>query len=237
MPENAIITPPFFEVGPKLYSYGHEILRLAQFADELCQEYRVKIIFTPQVVDIQMLVQHTSHIFVFAQHMDPVLPGRGVGAILPEALKSAGADGVMLNHAERKLSPIVIEQTMLRAKEVGLASMVCADTLADAEAIARLDPDIIIAESPQLIEGGQREDDDQQAIASINKAVWKISPNTRVLHGAGINSAKDVYDVIRKGAQGSGSTSAVFKSNNPSLALEEMIKAVRQAWNITHQGE
>lgn len=232
-----LIVPPFFEVGPKVYCYGNKLLNLALFADELSIQYGVQIIFTPQYVDIPLLSQRTKHILVFAQHMDAVRPGRGVGAILPEAIKEAGAHGVMLSHAEKKLPPLVIEQIMVRANEVELATMVCADSLVEAEVIARMKPDIIIAESPDLIEGGQREVDDQQAIKKVNEAVWKISPQTKVLHGAGINSAQDIYDVIRKGAQGTGSTSAIFKAIDPMQALADMIKGVRQAWDITYQGD
>ncbi len=106
------ITPPFFEVGPKAYLYGEKLLRLAQHADRVSQKYGVQIIFTPQTVDIPLLKRETEHILVFAQHMDPLKIGRGVGSVLPEALKAAGAVGVLLNHAERPLTLEVIEATI-----------------------------------------------------------------------------------------------------------------------------
>lgn len=237
MNNGILITPPFFEVGPKVYSYGSRLLKLALCADELSLKYDVQIIITPQYVDIPILSKKTKQILIFAQHMDPGRPGRGVGNILPEALKEAGAHGVMLNHAEKKLSLPVIEQSVVRAKEVGLASMVCADNLEEAEIIAGLKPDIIIVESPDRIEGKPRSEDEGHTIMQVNEAVWRISPATRVLHGAGINSARDVYNVFLKGAQGSGSTSAIFKSDDPERTLEGMIKAIRQAWDKTSQGE
>jgi len=40
------ITPPFFEVGPKAYAYGRELVRLAVCADRLSAEYGVQIILT-----------------------------------------------------------------------------------------------------------------------------------------------------------------------------------------------
>ena len=46
---------------------------------------------------------------------------------LAESVKEAGAVGVMLNHAEKKLTLDVIKQTIARADEVGLATIVCAD--------------------------------------------------------------------------------------------------------------
>ena len=64
-----------------------------------------------------------------AADADFLPPGRA-GQYLPEALKAAGAVGVMLNHAECKLTLDVIEKTIRRADEAGLATIVCADTIA-----------------------------------------------------------------------------------------------------------
>jgi triosephosphate isomerase len=214
--------------------YGKEILKLAQFADMLCDKYQAQIIFTPQYVDIPILARETHNIFVFAQHMDAIEIGRGIGSVLPEAVKAAGADGVLLNHVEKRLSREILEKTMARADAVGLATMVCADSLEDAVAIAKLEPDIIIAEPPELIGVGKRDQEHQQAIQIINSAIWKINPDIKVIHGAGISTGQDVFNVIMAGAQGSGTTSGVFKSQDPFKTLEEMIRSLREAWDITH---
>jgi triosephosphate isomerase len=175
-----------------------------------------------------------ENVLVFAQHMDSLEVGRGVGSVLPEALKAAGAVGVLLNHAEKKLLKDELERTIKRADKIGLATMVCADTLQDAAMIAYMEPNIIIAESPDLIGVGRRDENDQLAIHRINEAVWKINPDIRVLHGAGIRCGQDVYDVIANGAQGTGSTSGIVLSNDPFGMVEEMARSVREAWNITH---
>jgi triosephosphate isomerase len=227
-------TPPFFEVGPKAYSYGKDILELAKFGDGLSQKYQVQMIFTPQTVDIPALASVAENILVFAQHMDSIRIGRGVGSVLPEAIKAAGADGVLLNHVEKPLALDEIERAIQRAREVGLATLVCAATLADVAAVARLGPNLILAESPEMIEGGKRNENDQSAISMVNEIVRKINPQIHVLQAAGINSEQDVYDVMIKGAQGTGSTSAIFKSRDPFQALEKMIRAVREAWDQIH---
>lgn len=228
------ITPPLFEIGPKAYLYGEELLALAKHADALSEKYNVQIIITPQCVDIGMLAREMQHVLIFAQHMDWLQVGRGVGSVLPEAVKAAGAVGVLLNHVEKRLSMDVLQRTMQRADEVGLATMVCADNLEDAVAIAKLEPNIIIAESPDLIGTGKRGEDDRQAIAKINQAIWNINPQIRVLHGAGISCGQDVYNVIAAGAQGAGSTSGIILAKDPFAMLEEMISAVRAAWDKTH---
>lgn len=222
---------PFFEVGPKAFLYGAQLLRLAQHADALSAQYDVQVIFTPQYVDIPILARATSRILVFAQHMDAIPVGRGVGAVLPEALKENGAAGVLLNHSEKRLSMDELERAICRADEVGLATMVCADTLEDAGRIARMLPDIIIAEQPELIGVGKRDEEQMRVIQQINELVWGVNPDIRVLHAAGISDQQDVYDVIAAGAQGSGSTSGIFLADDPYRALSEMIQAVRTAWD------
>ena len=51
-------------------------------------------------------------VLAFAQHMDLLEVGRGVGPVLPEALKAAGAVGVLLNHAEKRLLNDEFERTI-----------------------------------------------------------------------------------------------------------------------------
>lgn len=234
MPRPLDITPPFFEIGPKAYTYGQAMVDIAEQSGALGRLHGVEIIITPQCVDIPLITRRVDDVFVFAQHMDPLEPGRGVGAVLPEAIKSAGAAGVLLSHSERRLSPDVLSRTIRRARDIGLATMVCADGIADAVSIAEHAPEIIIVESPDMIAGGKRHEEDRRAITAANEAIWAVDPSIRVLHGAGINNAQDVYDVIAAGAQGTGSSSAIFTASDPMAVLEEMIGSVRAAWDQTH---
>jgi len=154
--------------------------------------------------------------------------------VLPEAVRAAGARGVLLNHVERRLSLPELARTIHRADEVGLATMVCADDLTDAVSIAELAPNVIIVEAPVLIAGGKRDAADREAIASTNAAIWRVNPAIRVLHGAGISNAQDVFDVMAAGAQATGSSSAIFTAPDPGAMLEAMIRSVRDAWNQAH---
>lgn len=228
------ITPPFFEIGPKAFLYGKDVLKLARHADRMSAKYRIQVIFTPQYVDIPLLARGTRNLLVFAQHMDSLLIGRGIGSVLPEAVKAAGATGVLLNHAEKKLTLEELERTILRADEVGLVSMACADNLEEAVKVARMSPNIIIAESPDLIGVGKRCENDREAVEKLNAAIWDINPEIRVLHGAGISCGQDVYDIIAAGSQAAGSTSGIIKASDPFAMLEEMLRSVRAAWDATH---
>lgn len=221
---------PIFEVGPKLYVYGKRALEIAQAADRAGERYQVSVIFTAQYTDIRMIADKTSHLLVFAQHMDYLYPGRGVGAVLPEALKEAGAEGVLLNHSECPMDMDSIRKCMLRAREVGLYTMVCAENMDMAAGIARMEPDIILYESPDMIEAGEQDHHHTEEIAAVNDLIAGINPRIIVLHGAGIHDEKDIYQIVKAGADATGSTSGIMKSEDPCEVAEKMIRAVSDAW-------
>lgn len=228
------LKPPLFEVGPKAYMFGPPVLELAVRADALSRIYDVQIIFDPQYTDIPIISSGTQHLLVFAQHMDSLHRGRGMGSVLPEAIKAAGAVGVILNHFERRLTADELRRAMQRAEEAGLATMVCTDNVEQAIAVAQLRPDIVVVESPELIAAGGGHDTTPSVVAATNAAIWNVNPEIVVIRGAGIGSAQDVYDVIASGSQGTGSSSAICTAEDPLAMLEAMIRATREAWDATH---
>ena len=232
MNKRTTIKPPFFEIGPKSYLVGDEVLELALYADEAAKKYDVDIIFTTPVVDIRRVAEATERIFVFAPHMDPLVPGRGLADTLPESLVAAGAKGVMLNHAEKPITLSALAKTIKRAKEVGLMTIVCTDTIAEAKAVACLSPTIIVAEPTELIGTGKTSDMDYVK-ASI-EAIKSVDPNILVLQGAGISNGNDVYNVIHAGAEATGSSSGVVKAPSRKAMVDEMIGAARRAWDEVH---
>ncbi len=227
------IKTPFFEIGTKAYLYGESVLALAKAADIISKKYDVSIIFDPQYVDIPKIVEETENLYIFAQHMDSLPIGRGYGSVLPEAIKAAGAVGVILNHAEKRINLAELNKTIKRADEVGLATIVCADTIEEAAAIAHLTPNIIVAEEPELIGTGKTSDADY--VKKTIEVVNSINPDIYVLQGAGISSGKDVYKVIKAGAVATGSSSGIFKAVDPAAMVGEMIYAMRKAWDELHK--
>lgn len=226
------IKPPFFEIGPKAYLFGEEMLKLAKVIDKVAMKYDVDIIVTPQYTDIRLLADNTERILVFAQHMDPLPAGKGLGSVLPEAVKAAGAVGVMLNHAEKKLTPDEVEKTIRRADEIGLATIVCADTVEELITMAKLSPNLLVAEPTELIGTGQTSD--ESYVRETIRRVHEINPDIMVLQGAGIASGQDVYNTIKLGAQATGSTSGILKAADPYAMVEEMIYSLRKAWDEIH---
>ena len=221
---------PFFEVGPKTYLYGKDAVEMACFADKLSEKYNIDIIFTAQLTDLPIIVPNVKKLHVFAQHMDGIYPGVGIGSALPEAIKDAGAEGVLLNHTEKPMSLSELNAAIRRADEVGLATIVCAGSALEGAAVAVLKPNIILVESPSLIGTGKRSINDSKEIANINKTIFKIDPNATIMHSAGIHDDQDVYEIIMAGADASGSTSGIIKAKDPFVMFEHMIDAMCRAW-------
>ncbi len=219
---------PLFEIGLKGYIYGKEALELAKEADRLCEKYGVGIIFDPQYVDIPVIAKETRKIYVFSQHMDSVIVGKGLGRVLPEALKNAGALGTLLNHAEKRITLSEIRRCIKRADEVGLATLVCADSPEEAAAIAQLKPNMILAEPPDLI--GTDNPVGREFIENTKSLVKSIDPEIIIFNSAGIKTPKDVKNVIMLGAETTGSTSGILKSKDPFKMMEKMIKTLKEAY-------
>ena len=232
MYKNYKIRAPYFEIGPKCFMWGERMLKLAKAVDNIAEKYDLDVIITPQYADIRLLAQNTERVHIYAQHMDALTPGRGLGSVLPESVKEAGAVGVMLNHAEKKLTLEEIKATIARADEVGLATIVCADSVEEIRQIAELAPNLIVAEPTELIGTGVASD--MGYVRDTIEAVRKINPDIMVLQGAGISGPDDVANVIRAGAQATGCTSGVMKAADPEAAAEEMLWALRKTWDEVH---
>jgi triosephosphate isomerase len=222
---------PFFEFGPKAYLYGEKMLALAEYGDELAVKFDVEIIIDPQTLDIPEMARRCKYVKVFSQHLDPIPVGRGMGTILPEALKAWGAQGTLLNHVEKRLSLTDLELAIRCSKELSLMTMVCADNSEQAVAMAMFSPDIIVVESPGLIGGGERKAENNALIEEINKRIRAVDPEIRILHSAGIKTAQDIYHVIASGSDGAGSSSALALAENPRQMFHDMVEAVRRAWD------
>ena len=231
MVKNYKIRAPYFEIGPKCFMWGERMLKLAKAVDKICEKYDLDVIMTPQYADIRLLAENTSRIHVYAQHMDSLVPGRGLGSVLPESIKAAGAVGVMLNHAEHKLTIEEIEKAIKRADELGLATMVCADSVEEVKAIAKLGPNILVAEPTELIGTGKPAD--KEYVDEVIRVIREINPDIKPFPSAGISKGEDCYNIIKAGASASGCSSAIAKAENPLKLAEEMISAVRRAYDET----
>lgn len=229
MLKNYKISEPFFEYGPKCYMYGKTLLDMAIGLDKLAEKYDVDVVLDIPDTEIFNVARHVKRVHVYSQHMDSIPVGRGMGRTLPEAVKAAGAAGVMLNHAEHKLTLEEIEKAIKRADEVGLATMVCADSIEEVKAVAKLGPNILVAEPSELIGTGKPAD--KAYVDEVIKVIREINPEIKPFPSAGISKGEDCYNIIKAGASASGCSSAIAKAAEPLKLAEEMIAAVRRAYD------
>lgn len=222
-----IIRAPFFETSVKNYIYGDAVLEYAKAADAAAMEYDVDVLFVAPYTEIRRVRENTDRLIVLAPHMDAIKPGRGIADVLPEALKAAGAQGVVLNHSEKPVTLNELRKTIDRANELDLLTFVCADTVAEAQAIAQLHPDILNPEPTELIGSGTVSD--MGYVKEVIRAVKSIDPSILVEQAAGITTAQQVYDFIMAGSEAAGSASGILKSANPHALLNEMVRSVKRA--------
>lgn len=222
------VKSPFFIFNPKSFLYGEDLLELAKVADQEAQKYPdISVFVTCPYADLAAVAQATDHIIVSAQHLDGIDPGRGMGKVLPESLQAAGARATFLNHAENPMTMAEIVQAIQRADDLDIITIVCADSMKEAQALATLHPDIILCEPTELIGTGQTSD--ASYIESTNEAIKAIDENILVMQAAGISTAADVSRTIEMGADGTGCTSGVTKADNPKKMLKDMIQAASKA--------
>lgn len=222
---------PLLVVNFKSYieSTGKRAIGLAKSAERAAADTGATIVVTPQFSDIKS-VSEAVDIPVFSQHLDPVKPGAFTGRVLAEAVKSAGGEGTILNHSERRIGTIEIAGCLERCEDTDLYSLVCADTAQSGTEIARFKPDMIAIEPPDLIGTGISVSKARPEL--ITDSVHKIraaNSKVRVLCGAGITTAEDVSKALLLGTEGVLVASSIVKSKDPRTILFAMANAITNA--------
>lgn len=222
------IRTPYFEIGTKNYIYGDKVIEYALAADKAAEKYDIDVLFICPAVEIRRVVENTKNLIVLAPYMDTLRPGRGMADILPEALKAAGAEGVVVNHCEKPMSLPQIKATIDRANELDMLVFACADSVAETCAIAQLHPDIINPEPSELI-GGAGGVSDMGYVKEVIREIRKIDENILIEQAAGITNGQQVYDFIMAGSEAAGAASGIMNAEDPIAMIDEMIAAVRRA--------
>lgn len=223
------IRTPYFEIGTKNYIYGDQVLEYAKAADAAAEKYDIDVLFITPCTEIRRVVENTKHLIVLAPYMDTLRPGRGMADILPEGLKAAGAQGVVVNHCEKPMSVPAIKATIDRARELDFLVFACADTVDEAKALAQLHPDILNPEPSELIGGAGGGVSDMGYVKEVIEAIKAIDPNIMVEQAAGITNGQQVYDFIMAGSEAAGAASGIMNAEDPLAMIDEMIAATRRA--------
>jgi triosephosphate isomerase len=223
------VRTPLLLVNFKTYkeATGENCMKLARTAQEVSEQTGVCIVVTPQTIDLRW-VTGSVKIPVFAQHIDPVGYGAYTGHILPEAVRSAGAAGTLVNHSERRLGVDAIKMTIKRAWESDLKPVVCVDTVELGKTVASFEPYAVAIEPPELIGSGISVSKAKPEIVSgAVSAVKGVNAKVKALCGAGVTSGEDVSAALRLGAEGVLVASGVVKAKSPFDALLDLATAMR----------
>ncbi len=200
---------------------------LAQRFAGIADETGASIVLCPATPDLAHVAK-LVHIPVFSQHVDAVEPGQTTGWMPPETLLEAGAAGTLINHSERKVAWEEMAKSVPRCRELGLEVIACADDVVEAETLAKLSPEYIAIEPPELIGGDVSVTTANPEI--ITKAVDRIraaNPKVTVLCGAGVKTRKDVARALELGTSGVLLASGVVKAKDPEKALRDLVKGLR----------
>lgn len=222
---------PLILVNFKSYreALGKRAVELASYARKIQDEFGVTIGVAPQYVDLREISK--LGVLTFAQHVDPIEPGSHTGHVTLESLHDAGVSGVIINHSEHKMLLSDINFIIRKARQLGLMTVVCADTIETSMAVSTLKPDIVAIEPPELIGTGR-------AVSKVSPDIVRntvigirsITKDVHILCGAGITNGDDVYAAIKLGTEGVLLASGVVKSEKPYEVLEEMAKAAKKAY-------
>lgn len=222
---------PTIIVNLKAYpqALGEDSVEVSRDIAKVGDEKDVGVGVSPQYADLYRLTTEVD-VPVFAQHVDPLEPGRGTGSLLPEAAKKAGADGSLVNHSERRLELDEIGSIVERLDKIGLTSVVCAEDVETSREVAKFGPDMVAVEPPELIGTGRSVSKVKPDIVEETvEAVHDVDSEVDVLCGAGVSIGEDVKIALELGARGVLIASAVVKSDNPEEKMRDLAAGALEA--------
>jgi triosephosphate isomerase len=225
------LKPPLVIVNFKTYSEatGRKAVELASKAERASRETGIYIGVAPQFADIHRVAEAVD-LPVYAQHIDPIIPGSFTGHVLAESVIEAGASGTLINHSERQLKLADVAFLTRLARDKNLVSCICASNPEVGAAAAILEPNIVSIEPPELIGTGVAVSRAKpEVVTETVQLVRKLNKNVVILCGAGISTGEDVAVAIKLGAQGVLVASRVVLAKDPYTKLCEFADATRKA--------
>ena len=204
---------------------GDKITEFVNIAEKISKKYKIKIAVAPPQHLIGLV--SNSSIPILAQHVDNSKIGSTTGFVIPELLKKSKISGSLINHSEHRISEKEIIALVLRLKELKMLSVVCVKDVAEAKKYAKLNPDYIAIEPPELIGSGKAVSKERpELITKSADAVNSANNKTQLLCGAGIISGQDVAKAMELGSKGILVASGIIKAKNWTKIIEEFSKAM-----------
>lgn len=203
---------------------GKSALDLAKKHELVAKATGQNIAVAVQAFDLANIAKNID-IHVFAQNIDIAEYGSFTGWNMAEAAKEAGAYGTILNHSEHRVPFEILGKAIQRAKEVGLKTVVCAETAQEAaEIMQKFNPDLVAVEPPELIGG-------DISVSTSNPGIIRDSVELigagKVLVGAGIKNGEDVKIAVELGSVGVLLASGITKAENPEAVLQDLVAGLK----------
>jgi triosephosphate isomerase len=201
--------------------YNDGALKLARLAEEAARAYKVKIAVAPPTEFLE--IAKNVSVPVFAQYVDST-------DCSPDRLKEMGVSGAIINHSDYRVNEAEILHWVSQTKKLDMRSIVCVETVKEAEAYRVFRPNYLAIEPKELIGTGKsvskyRSD----VIMDISELLKKYADYTETMCGAGITTGEDVSAAIDLGATGGVLvSSAMVKAPDWRAKLEELCMGLKK---------
>jgi len=204
---------------------GDRIVKFVKTVEKISKKFKIKIAICPPQHLIGVV--SNSSIPIFAQHIDNYKVGSTTGFVIPELLKKSKVNGSLINHSEHRIPPSEIKKLVSKLKELKMTSIVCVKDVAEARKYAKLNPNYIAIEPPELIGSGKAVSTERpELITKASGAVKSANNNTKLLCGAGIVSGQDISKAVGLGSKGILVASGIIKAKNWDKIISEFAKAL-----------
>lgn len=205
---------------------GEGSVRLSQVVEKVAESLEIEAIAAPPTPMLALVASRTK-VHVYSQAVGNAEGDRTTGAILPQAVKAAGASGTILNHSEARMNYSELQNMMPRLALMGLDVCLCSQTAEEATKLASLDPKYIAIEPPELIGSGIAVSRAKpELIEETVAAVRKTGYQGRILCGAGIVTGEDVSKAVELGVDGVLVASSVVKAADWESKVRELARSL-----------
>ena len=204
---------------------GDKIIKFVKIVEKISKKYKIKIAVAPPQHLVGLVSK--SSIPILAQHIDVSKVGSTTGFVVPELLKKSGVSGSLINHSEHRISSKEIAYLVSKLRDLKMISILCVKDVSEAKKYAKLNPDYIAIEPPELIGSGKAVSKEKpDLIIKAVKAVKSAKNKTKLLCGAGIVSGEDVSKASELGSQGILVASGIIKAKSWTTMISEFAKAL-----------
>jgi len=215
---------PVIIVNFKTYPHvdGKKSLELSRTCERVSKRTGASIAVCPPLPELSLIASAVD-IPVLSQNIDSAESRARTGSVTLSAVREAGAVGTLINHSECRRTLADIESIVSACRREKLTTIVCSNNIETSRAVSLISPDFVAMEPPELIGGDiSVTSADPDIVKGTVDRVREVSPDVKVLTGAGVKTAEDVRVALELGTVGVLLASGVVKSKDPASVLESL---------------